>query len=1213
MNKYRIKKILAWMLVLAMIQTLISDLSMQVSAATKMTLSSSAVTIAKGMFQTLSVKNASSGDKIKWSSSNKTIATVSSKGVIKGVKDGKVTIKCVVTRSGKSTTLKSTVTVKTPKFSERTYSINKGESISLSLDNKYDGSTYKWSSSDKTIAKVNSNGKVTGGSAGDVVITVKISIPKKNTRTAKTIIKKVTVFVVGTTEVSTQEEINSALAYKSIHRITIKTDKQTKLDIPKGDYSNVELVVDAPNADIINNGVFKTITIKQIASDTWTENAKGNVLILDASAGHIVIPADAGISKIHIINSNSNFKLDVQGKVDKITIDSTSNVDINISGTVGSIDVNDRATLSIGGSSALAITVNVSEGADGSTINSNVKVEVTTVSNTEINLSKGAEGSSVQTNNNDKSVEVTNNTEASVTVSNEEGKSQTVDSGKNATIGGDGEIINSTTSDSSSSTSGDATSSGDLTRKVTSFKTFTAIEAGIVDSELKSVEEIVALLPTEVIGVASDGNVIFPVTSWTNTDNYSIDASTGYYKFTAVLGNPNKICTVKTGVTAHVNVWVKPVAGEITYSYDYDDAYRKFELLSYDKIANALQLKLKYTGDKYVRANVTVSYYDHDGDLIKQATDYNYVDTGRTTTYMMPLPTNSAGVVVDYRSFTINLSLYTQAYNQYTSVIDQLVIGTPTHITVENDMPTYARYSSTVTIQNTGKAEVQNGEMIVYFWKGEEVIGYETIYLIGIIGSETSTKRISWYWDTYGGVEKVVPDKVTAEINYANIDKANDSYLGDSGVITYSYNYDEEYKKFEVVSANSIANSLQLKLKYTGDKYVWANVTVNYYDHNGDLIKQATDNNYVDTGRTTTYIMPLPMNSSGVVVDYRSFTINISLDTQAYNRYTSVIDQLVIGTPTEITVEHDMPTYAICSSTVTIQNTGKAEVQNGEMIVYFWKGEEVIGYETIYLIGIIGSETSTKRISWYWDTYGGVEKVVPDKVTAEINYANIDKANDSYLGDSGVITYSYNYDEEYKKFEVVSANSIANSLQLKLKYTGDKYVWANVTVNYYDHNGDLIKQATDNNYVDTGRTTTYIMPLPMNSSGVVVDYRSFTINISLDTQAYNRYTSVIDQLVIGTPTEITVEHDMPTYAICSSTVTIQNTGKAEVQNGEMIVYFWKGEEIIGYETIYLRGIVGSETSTKRVSWYWDTYGGVEKVVPDGITVEINYANINKTN
>ena len=636
-------------------------------------------------------------------------------------------------------------------------------------------------------------------------------------------------------------------------------------------------------------------------------------------------------------------------------------------------------------------------------------------------------------------------------------------------------------------------------------------------------------------------------------------------------------------------------------------------MLSYDKIANALQLKLKYTGDKYVRANVTVSYYDHDGDLIKQATDYNYVDTGRTTTYMMPLPTNSAGVVVDYRSFTINLSLYTQAYNQYTSVIDQLVIGTPTHITVENDMPTYARYSSTVTIQNTGKAEVQNGEMIVYFWRGEEIIGYQTIYLGGIVGSETSTKTVSWYWDTYGGVEKVVPDKVTAEINYANIDKANDSYLGDSGVITYSYNYDEEYKKFEVVSANSIANSLQLKLKYTGDKYVWANVTVNYYDHNGDLIKQATDNNYVDTGRTTTYIMPLPMNSSGVVVDYRSFTINISLDTQAYNRYTSVIDQLVIGTPTEITVEHDMPTYAICSSTVTIQNTGKAEVQNGEMIVYFWRGEEIIGYQTIYLGGIVGSETSTKTVSWYWDTYGGVEKVVPDKVTAEINYANIDKANDSYLGDSGVITYSYNYDEEYKKFEVVSANSIANSLQLKLKYTGDKYVWANVTVNYYDHNGDLIKQATDNNYVDTGRTTTYIMPLPMNSSGVVVDYRSFTINISLDTQAYNRYTSVIDQLVIGTPTEITVEHDMPTYAICSSTVTIQNTGKAEVQNGEMIVYFWKGEEIIGYETIYLRGIVGSETSTKRVSWYWDTYGGVEKVVPDGITVEINYANINKTN
>ena len=98
---------------------------------------------------------------------------------MKGIKDGKTTINCVVTSSGKKTSLKCTVIVKTPKFAQDTYSIVKGESFLPVLKNKYSKAKYKWYSQDENIAKVNSKGKITGVEVGKTTVTVKISIPKR--------------------------------------------------------------------------------------------------------------------------------------------------------------------------------------------------------------------------------------------------------------------------------------------------------------------------------------------------------------------------------------------------------------------------------------------------------------------------------------------------------------------------------------------------------------------------------------------------------------------------------------------------------------------------------------------------------------------------------------------------------------------------------------------------------------------------------------------------------------------------------------------------------------------------------------------------------------------------------------------------------------------------------------------------------------------------
>ena len=167
----------------------------EADAASKMSLNTKQVTVTSGMTQTLKIKNKKAKSKIKWYTGNKKVATVSSKGVVKGIKDGKTTIKCIVTSSGKKTTLKCSVIVKTPQFVKSSYTVNKGAKVQLSLKNKYSKSTYKWGTENARIAKVDSKGRFTGVGVGETNISVRILIPKTSMRSAKVITKKVKIIV----------------------------------------------------------------------------------------------------------------------------------------------------------------------------------------------------------------------------------------------------------------------------------------------------------------------------------------------------------------------------------------------------------------------------------------------------------------------------------------------------------------------------------------------------------------------------------------------------------------------------------------------------------------------------------------------------------------------------------------------------------------------------------------------------------------------------------------------------------------------------------------------------------------------------------------------------------------------------------------------------------------------------------------------------------
>ncbi|MCR0567862.1 Ig-like domain-containing protein [[Clostridium] innocuum] len=126
------------------------------------------LTLYKKKTYTLKINNNS--NKVSWSSSNKKIATVNSKGKVTAKKAGKVTI------TGKIGKKKYTckITVKNPylKISKSNVVIKKGKSVKLS-GSTAPKATIKWSSGKKSVATVSNKGSVKGRKKGTAYIYAK--------------------------------------------------------------------------------------------------------------------------------------------------------------------------------------------------------------------------------------------------------------------------------------------------------------------------------------------------------------------------------------------------------------------------------------------------------------------------------------------------------------------------------------------------------------------------------------------------------------------------------------------------------------------------------------------------------------------------------------------------------------------------------------------------------------------------------------------------------------------------------------------------------------------------------------------------------------------------------------------------------------------------------------------------------------------------------
>lgn len=144
------------------------------------------------LIATISPSNASS-TRVYWKSSNTSVASVNSSGLVSAKKVGTATI-TASTANGKKATCK--VTVKTPsvssiKLNKTTLTMTGGKTYTLKATISPSGANKKviWTSSNTSVATVSSSGKITAKNAGTAIITVTSQDNKNKTATCKVTVK----------------------------------------------------------------------------------------------------------------------------------------------------------------------------------------------------------------------------------------------------------------------------------------------------------------------------------------------------------------------------------------------------------------------------------------------------------------------------------------------------------------------------------------------------------------------------------------------------------------------------------------------------------------------------------------------------------------------------------------------------------------------------------------------------------------------------------------------------------------------------------------------------------------------------------------------------------------------------------------------------------------------------------------------------------------
>ena len=150
----------------------------------------------------------------------------------------------------------------------------------------------------------------------------------------------------GDVTVSTQEQLEAALKHTAIETLRFQTEAEGTFTIPEADYKGTDLIVDAPNADVVNYGTFKSVCIQAIKDSTWLEHAVGNIMTILAKKARVIVQPGADVNGIAVTQAGANVALEVKGNVKGISFeapDADAKVSVEKGGYVGDVSASEAA------------------------------------------------------------------------------------------------------------------------------------------------------------------------------------------------------------------------------------------------------------------------------------------------------------------------------------------------------------------------------------------------------------------------------------------------------------------------------------------------------------------------------------------------------------------------------------------------------------------------------------------------------------------------------------------------------------------------------------------------------------------------------------------------------------------------------------------------------------------------------------------------------
>ncbi len=341
---------------------------------TGVSVSSSTLKVGIGKTKTLTatVKPSDANNKnVSWKSADTKIATVSSEGVVKGIKAGKVKI-TATTMDGKfysSCTVTVYTAVTSVKLNKTSLTLKYGNSTTITPTISPSNATYKtvtWKSSDNDVATVDSSGKVKAVGVGYAVITATTTQGSKKATCQVNVVKPVSKITLNKTSIrievgdkyalkgtispsdASNKTVKWTVADKSIATVssggTVTAKKLGKTTVTvttaDGGYTakcTVNVVKKVTSVKLSRSSaelyLGKTLTLKATVSPSdatdksvkWTSS---NTAVAKVSSNGVVTPVKPGTATITVKTSDGSFTakctVEVKRAVTKIALNKTS-------------------------------------------------------------------------------------------------------------------------------------------------------------------------------------------------------------------------------------------------------------------------------------------------------------------------------------------------------------------------------------------------------------------------------------------------------------------------------------------------------------------------------------------------------------------------------------------------------------------------------------------------------------------------------------------------------------------------------------------------------------------------------------------------------------------------------------------------------------------------------------------------------------------------